>query len=192
MRINNLSKTNFQGYKNVIHNDISQDNLRFTFLSMQLNDEGVKDLTELRKIQAMQKIDSNSDVLTVFYSKKPGVKEYFVFNNRAMFSGEELRNLWEKYGSLPAYKAEERAALKVYKLVASLTRRMFHNGLSVTDNAFPHVVQETMESFMKIFASSPSSVFQMLQESIVENKQLEKTAFFINDIVRKNMQIFFK
>ena len=192
MKINNINNTNFNGYKNVIHNDVSQDNIRFTFLSMQLNDNGVKDLAELRKIQQLQNLDTNNDVLSLFYSKKSGSKEFFYFNGNPLFLGGELRNLWELCSDRDAYKLEEKAALKAYTLIASLTKRMMNSGLPGTDNSFPHVVKSTMESFMKIFTSSPAGVFNLIQGSILENKQLEKTAAVLNSIVDKNMKIFLK
>ena len=84
MKINNLSNPTFKGYKNVIHNDITTDKFKFMFMSMQLNDEGEKDLTEFKKIRQMELKPADTDVLNVIYSKTAYLPEYFFFDGKAM------------------------------------------------------------------------------------------------------------
>ena len=55
MRLSDVNRNvNFAGYKNVIHNNINRNDLSYTLLSMQLNDEGAKDLTEFNNIMRLQ------------------------------------------------------------------------------------------------------------------------------------------
>lgn len=192
MKVQNINNTAFQGYKNIIHNDINQNNIQFTFMSMQLDDKCVKDLTELRQIQKLQGIDTNSDVLNIFYANKNKSNEFLYFNDRVMFLGEELRNMWEKFRREKAYQVEEKVSLKAYGLIANITGRMMQNELPAVDNDFPHVIKSTMKSFMKIFTATPEGIFSLVQESILENKPLGKTASILNEVANKNMRIFFK
>ncbi len=193
MRINNINKTNFNGYKNVIHNDFSFPEGRFMFMSVQLNNEdGIEDLKALNTIQRIQGMEQPSDVMNIFYSKKPAQKNFFFFNGKPLFLGYELRSLWEHRDQIENYKTEENAALKAYTLIASLTRRMMYNGLSQKDRSYPKVVQSAMETYMKIFTTNPASIFNLIQHSIIENKSVERTAEAFNRLVDRNMKIFFK
>ena len=79
-----------------------------------------------------------------------------------------------------------------YTLIASLTRRMMYNGLSQKDRSYPKVVQSAMETYMKIFATNPASIFNLIQHSIIENKSVERTAEAFNRLVDRNMKIFLK
>ena len=44
---------NFKGYKNVIYNNMDSPMYNFRFISLELNDEGCKDLTEFKKLQSL-------------------------------------------------------------------------------------------------------------------------------------------
>ena len=192
MRINNFNNKSFYGYKNVIHNDIETDSFKFMFLSMQLDDNGAKDLTEFRKIRTLEKKSADTDVLNVIYSKIKYKPAFFFFDGRAMYSGEELKQLSEQYSYSNVYKQEERATLKAYTLIANITKRMMHNALTEMNGNIGKVMQSAMESFMNIVSSNPASIFNMLHGSILENKQLDKTAAQINKLIVQNMDVFFK
>lgn len=189
---NEVNRMNFAGYKNAVHNNIKADGMQLMFLSVQLNDDGVNDLTEFRKIQQLEGDCVNADVLNVFYSKIKGRPEYLFFNNKSMFWGHELRALWEVKRNSEAYKKEEKATLKAYTLLASLTRRMMQNGLCTKDASFTSVIKSAMNSYVQIFSTNPSSVFTLIQESVLENKSLEKTAEAFNKLIDRNMKIFLK
>ena len=193
MRLSDVNRNvNFAGYKNVIHNNINRNDLSYTLLSMQLNDEGAKDLTEFNNIMRLQDKKTDTDVLTVFYAEKSKIPGFLFLNDRSMFLGDELRTLWEKYNSSTAYKKEEKASLKAYTLLASITNRMMQNGLTTMDKSFPDVVRKTVMNLKNIFTASPMAVFGLVQQSILENKSLEETAAILNNVVKHNMQIFFK
>lgn len=193
MRIeNNVNKINFLGYKNAVHNNIKANGLHLMFLSVQLNDDGVKDLSEFRKFQQQEGLSGDNDILNVLYSKINGRQEYLFFDNKAMYFGPELRDLWEKNRNSEAYKKEEKAILKAYTLLASLTKRMMQNGLCTKDASFTSVLKSAMNSYMQIFSQNPSSVFTLIQESVLENKSLEKTAEAFNKLVDRNMKIFLR
>ena len=191
MRINNPLNISFHGYKNLIHNDITNGPFKLMFMTMQLDNKDGNDLVELNSIRTLEKNPEKNDVLNVVYSSIRGIREIFLFDGRSMFLGNELKDLYETSGHLKAYKKEEKASLKAYTLLASLTKRIMQNGLIKTDCDYAHVVRNMMESYLK-FSDNIGSVHNLIQASIWQNNKPEKTAAAFNKFIVHNMEIFFK
>ena len=130
-----MFSVSFKGYKNVFcAYDVPLKNNKYaTFMSMQLNDaDGKKDLAEYNKIKELQgePLDGKyADVLTFTYIKDYNTrKDHLYFNEHEMYWGDELRVIGEDYVpklmSQEKYKLEEKLHMKVYTLMAGLTKRM--------------------------------------------------------------------
>ena len=192
MKIINQNKLQFNGYKNVIHNNLKTDSMQILFMSMQLNNDNNKDLDEFKNICRLYGKDADSDVLNVIFSKFVGRDEFLFLDDISMYTGEELKKQYDLYGYTEAYKMEEKASLKAYTLLASITKRMMNNGLCQTDSDLKKVVVSSIESFVRSLGADSSKIFNLIQHSVIENKQIEKTAEEFNNIIVKNMSKFFK
>ncbi len=192
---NNIINPAFRGYKNVITNDIEYpDGSRLAFITMQLNDEGDKDLTQLHEIRKFipeQQADK-SDVLTFMYSKFRRQPEYFFFDGRSMYLGDELLRLSEECGDTYNYKREETAAMKAYTLMASLTKRMMNGKMPVRDSGMGNVIQKMAMHLSEGDTKKLSSVMNFLSYSLQLENILKPTAAFFEDFVLQNMSKFFQ
>lgn len=95
---------NFKGYKNVIYNNMDSPMYNFRFISLELNDEGCKDLTEFKKLQSLCGNQDCGDTLHLVNSQVYNSDEFLFLNGSSMFKGSELRMLYEQYADLDGYK----------------------------------------------------------------------------------------
>lgn len=184
----------FKGYNNIITNNIKFDNQgsRLAFISMQLNDEGAKDLTEFRAINEMSFTDTKNDVLTMMYSKLGPMPDRLFFNEKSLYLGDELSKLQEECGDTYNYKREENASMKAYTLMASLTKRMMNDATFKVDEGFSKVYRELLMFFSESLSKNPMQVNDMLQQCVYFGEPLKNTASFFNDFININMKKFFK
>lgn len=192
---NNIINPAFSGYKNVIANNIeSSDGSRMAFITMQLNDEGSKDLTQLREIRKYvpEKRANDNDILTLMYSKFRHQPEGLFFDGRSMYLGDELLMLREECGDTYNYKREETAAMKAYTLMASLTKRMKNDKILIRDSGMGNVIQNMAINLSNGDVSKLKSVMDFLSLSIQQGNLLKSTASFFEDVVLQNMSKFFQ
>lgn len=187
---------NFKGYKNVIYNNMDSPMYKFRFMSMELNDEGCKDLTEFKKLQSLCGKQDCGDTLHLVNSKVYNSDEYLFLNGRSMFKGSELKALYEQYADLDGYKdvykKEEAAALKAYTLIASITRRMMENSLCIMDSGITKVFQSALNTLTPMLNNNKNHAFNVLQISLMDNIPLEHVAETFNNYAAKHMKQFFK
>lgn len=192
---NNIANPAFRGYKNVITNDIeSPDGSRMAFITMQLNDEGAKDLAQLREIRKYipEEQANDSDILTLMYSKLRHNPEYLFFDGRSMYLGDELLRLQKEVGDTYNYKREETAAMKAYTLMASLTKRMKKDERLIRDSGMGKVIQKMAMQLTQGEVTKLSHVMDFLSFSLQQTNILKATASFFNDFVIQNMSKFFQ
>lgn len=184
----------FKGYKNIITNDIIfPDKSRVAFIAGQLNDEGSPDLAEFKKINQMSFLDTNNDVLIMLYAKYKILPPKLFFGDKSLYLGDELLKLREECGETYNYQREEKASLKAYTLMASLTKRMMQNPLNTNDVDFSKVYQKLFNLFSDSqVTKNPMHVFNSLHEAVMNGKPLNMTASFFNDFININMKKFFK
>lgn len=195
MNNNNNNNINFKGYKNAIYNKVDDDQYKLRFMSMELNNDGCKDLTEFKEMQKLCGRSENGDILHCIYAKLPDSNGALFLDGYTLFNGIELKKLYEQYSDLDGYKdvykQEEKAALKAYTLLASITRRMMENSLCTMDGGMGKVIQSAMEAYSPLF-SDKNSTFDFLHTSLLKPSPLEHVAEFFNNYVAKNMKQFFK
>jgi len=183
----------FKGYKNIITNDIIfNDKSRMAFIATQLNDIGSPDLAELKKINEMSFLDTNNDVLIMLYSKYRTMPQRLFFGDKSLYLGDELLSLQEECGDTYNYKREEKASMKAYTLMASLTKRMMQNPLYTKDADFSKVFHGLFTYFSDALSKNSMHIFETIQDAVMNGKPLDMTASFFNDFVNINMKKFFK
>ena len=195
MKIMN-NNINFKGYKNVIFNNMDSPMYNFRFISLELNDEGCKDLTEFKKLQSLCGNQDWGDTFHLVNSQVYNSDEFLFLNGRSMFNGRELKALYEQYADLDGYKDvyknEEAAALKAYTLIASITRRMMENSLCLMDGGITKVFQSALDILTPMLNNNKNQAFKVLQKSLMDKTPLEHVAESFNNYVAKNMKQFFK
>ena len=105
---------NFKGYKNVIYNNMDSPMYNFRFISLELNDEGCKDLTEFKKLQSLCGNQDCGDTLHLVNSQVYNSDEFLFLNGRSMFKGSELRKLYEQYAERCIPKRRKRSLKSIY------------------------------------------------------------------------------
>lgn len=189
---NNFINPSFKGYKNIIANDIKDDNFRIAFITGQLNDlDGFKDLSEYKAIKQLHKFDTNNlddGIFSCIYSKYNSLESLF-FNKTPMLWGDELRDLKSEIPP-EAYKIEERAFLKTYQLLASITRRMMCNGLCERNYNIGNVCKHALDDFSEIIPKQHA--FSLLESGLLQHVPLEKIGLFFNRGIAHTMRDFFK
>ena len=185
---------NFRGYRNIIANEWTNDvGSHAIFFSMQLNNEGKNDLNEYHKLIELcpefKKHGGADDIVNILYTSHSKNKRLF-FNLVPIPWGNELKNYMADE-SPEKYKQIETAALKVYTLLASITRSLMHNGSCINDqniiNVFLH-----MKNLMLKNGWSQQEALQFFYESTTKEVSFNKLAWTINNKIQKTMTHFFK
>ena len=179
-----------------MNNNMDSPMYNFRFISLELNDEGCKDLTEFKKLQSLCGNQDCGDTFHLVNSQVYNSDEFLFLNGRSMFNGRELKALYEQYADLDGYKDvyknEEAAALKAYTLIASITRRMMENSLCLMDGGITKVFQSALDILTPMLNNNKNQAFKVLQKSLMDNTPLEHVAESFNNYVAKNMKQFFK
>lgn len=192
---NNYSKLNFTGYKNLLVNNVKDDNgFQFAFLAMQLDNNGNNDLDTWKTLQRTLNEADHSDVISFMYTKMPEHPGLFLLGNRRLFSGEELavlrrRNLGTRFEN--HYLEEENAHLKAYTFIANLTRRIMSQGLFDKNAEFRKVIITFYETLTNILGDEKRA-FEIINTSALQNKEPQKTALTLNKYIDRTMMKFFK
>lgn len=193
MQVNKINNNiNFNGYKNIISDDLQASAGRLIYFSAQLNNEGEKDLDNYRRLIDSNPIfyrSSDNDIINCIYISRGG-HDRISLNLRPLAWGEELKNISREVAP-GVYKKEEPAFLKAYTLLASLTRRMMNNNLCMKDNKIVDVFKQTIETFTKIECNNKAA-FELVESSLLQNKPFDKLAFFINRRIQQSMNVLFK
>lgn len=183
----NISKidTNisFRGYKNAVSYSIADDYkiFGFSYLALLLNnDDGKNDLDTWHDIQRKLFITNEppSDYL-ILNLTKIDTEDMFILN------GNPLR--------LDDIKSpqEERAILKAYTLLASLTKRISNTLHHPEDGKLYLTLVELVKDLSKIFIK-PSDVQDLAMLGATKKVKHYKTADFINERITQKMTKYFK
>ena len=199
MKINNISKLNLYGYKNIIvATNIRYDDKDIIYLSAQLNDEGKKDLSKLLEIRKLQGLPENSpdkDIFTLFYYSLPKTNKRF-FGAKELYWGEELRDISDKYipkvMSAEEYKKQEAIHLKIYTLLASLTKRMKNNNSIVYVDSDITKVYNTLKNNIFSIIKNKKSADTLASSGCLYKFPLQEIAGNFNKGIRITMERFFR
>lgn len=186
---------NFKGYKNFLGCDIPlpEKNSSFTSINLQLNNEGARDLDayrELRRLMGYKGEELNNDVIHCVYSELPAGKFFFV-NGKSLYNDEGLKELSRQCEAKDFIK-EEKAHIKAYTLLASLTRRIINNGLVHRDSGMYKVIENSFNVFKEMFGNDPKIGSDFVQVCALTEQKPDKIAIKINRVIDKAMRNYFK
>ncbi len=200
MKVNCIHNiNNFKGYQNIVVNDTKGDIERFTLLSLQLNDEGEKDLTRFRNLMKMRVSKTNSDlddVMVVAYTRLGHIK-YITLDNNLIMDGQQLRELKYNYDtgacSEELFKREETFALKAYTFLADITKRLMNQNRPITQDIKGRVkiFQKACELLKRNNVEDKAAMMYMT-DSILSDIPFQKVAGILNKIINRTMQIYFR
>lgn len=189
---NNL---NFKGYKNFLGCDIQLPaiNSSLTSINLQLDNNGTRDLDayrELRRLMGYEGDTLNNDVIHCMYSEIPSGKFFFV-NGKSLYDANELKNL-SRYSERNDFIKEEKAHLKAYTLLASLTRRIMNNELIPSDGEMYKVIENSFNMFKEMFGNDPKMGSGLVHICTLKQQKPDKIAIKINHVIDKAMRNYFK
>ena len=198
MRINNISEQSFKGFKNPIVNHLSNDIGSVSIMSLQLTNEGERDLDkikELRNLKLMSdSIDKNSDVMNVvLIHNNFNTNDKLIFDSNNILLCDDLNRLRKDSGERFAleYLAIEKSVLKQCTFLANITKRMMGVSALTNDLEMAKVISYTQQLFEKIFKTKDDA-FAFLLDSLKKNQEHQVVAAKINEIIANNMAKFFR
>lgn len=173
------TKTTFKGYKNLFSNNIDLgNNLNFSFIGMELNNEKSNDLETWLEIQKL--INPN---------KKPSnniIFHCFSENNNLHFSlGEHKLNL-DNTETIP-----ENVMIKIYTFMASLTRNIINSKYSAMNNNTHLTLCEILQNLNKIFKNEQLTHYITADAAFgrINNKEVAQN---FNQKIALKMKKYFK
>lgn len=218
MRINNnIYKPSFKGYSNLVTNcHKNEDGGIFTYLSMQLNDNGKSDLSEFKKLK---EFNNNSDVVMFSFTRyKNGYMGDFIINDIPLPNSDHLeyvkdianqsnrnsnyfididtldeyRNIFKDSNlTTDEFKKNEKTIMKAYTLFASLTKRISNDNSLVKNENFKKVFLKTLDYLTNIVQSESDAMIS-LSDATLNKTPIQKVAGFLNSQISKNMMKYFK
>ena len=194
------SNLNFNGFSNIVALSRSQvGNKYISYISAKLDNKGEPDLDRYQKIREQQGLLANKEtdnVATfVYVLDKDQNKETLYFHEKPMFWGDELKALGEEYVpklmSAENYKNEENIHMKVYTLLASLTKRMSNMKFNNEDASLKDVLERLYKSLNHII-SDQREAMDLLRCGCLKLDPFQYLASDFNRAVVHTMKQFFK
>jgi hypothetical protein len=184
MNINKINTNlSFKGYENLISYSGSDDygyGFNFAYMGMLLNNKnGHNDLDTWHEIQSeLFKNEPKTDYL-VLTNSSIGDKDLFILNNQHL----SLKNIKND--------DKEKAILKAYTLLASLTRRINYTDHHPENGKIYLTLVEIMNNLIEIFKDKSHASFL---STLGANKVVKhyETAEMINNNIARKMNAYFK
>lgn len=181
MQINSVANnTNFKGYRNVMARKIRGEAGDLSVISMQLDNKGVKDLKIWQNIQKKCNITSDvSNVLTFGLISSPNKKP-------SIFAGEgnPLSPELFKQGS-----PQENLILKIFTLIASLTKRLENDVDPFMTNKVYNVAEKAIDNLEFLSPNRKIREIFVYDKDFLADHQNESTK--INNAIDEKMMDYF-
>lgn len=177
----NFNNVNFKGYKNPIVEKMALDKeYAFAYIATQLDNEGSADLDKWHSIQREQGVRFPKDTMTLMY-KRLGSNEYLLLNDKKIPLLNDLKEIKSK--------SEESTAMKIYTLLAKITREMIQNKSHRKDREYYLVFQDLFSSLVNM---SNLHLASQVAPHGVDNFNYAEVAAFFNKGITKTMMKYFK
>ena len=197
MKTNIVTLNTFKGYSNIISDDIKADGMRLAYITMKLDDKGQSDLTELRKVREIMGItgkELEDDTLMFSYTRSPKNSTLY-FDGIPILYGEELKmaqQMRDRGIKLNFnYDRQEKMHLKLYTLLASLTKRMMNDNLITNDGGMVDVFKK-MNKIIMSTTGSQQYTYELINHGIFTKIPFQQTAAWFHKGIVKTMGNFFK
>lgn len=183
---NNHNITNFKGFTNVIGADFSSKFSEFYNIALQLNNDGTNDLDKFKSIKKELKMSSpDDDLIYINYIKnKDSDFDAFVVNDVNVPTADLILD-----GACS--KEEEAKFIKLYTLVASLTKRISNQNLLDWNRQVDRVARHSYKILQRFFKNEEMTVDAM---TIMCGREVppQKIAGKINRGIHNNMKKVFR
>ena len=202
--MNNIS---FKGYSNIVAaKNVKVGNLYTSYIGVKLDDnDEYKDLSSLKKIHELQGVQgsfNNNDILTLTHIADENSKyEYMYLGSKSVWWGEQLKIIKDEYVpeyiSQKSYKKIEEIHLKVYTLLASLTKRMSFDKFENEDENYKRVL-ECLNINLKnmrigeFLLFNQNEAFELLSIGCLKHTKFQNVAKGFNKVLSLSMTNFFK
>lgn len=189
---NNYNMPAFRGYKNLISYTNEAKGNRLALFSVQLDNNGTKDLDNYKKLAQYNRNFTRADIddtLMCLYSENPNGAAIYL-NNDILLSGDELKDVAQR---MPAneFSPIEAGYLKAYTQLAGLSKRIISEETpSVRDNGFQKVTLQSLRMLTNLCDGDTSSAYKIIQASIY-NVKPPKTLSIINSAISKALKNYF-
>lgn len=189
---NNYNMPAFRGYKNLISYTNEVKGHRLALFSVQLDNNGTKDLDNYKKLAQYNRNFTKADIddtLMCLYSENPNGASIYL-NNDILLSGDELKDVAQR---MPAneFSPIEAGYLKAYTQLAGLSKRIISEETpSVRDNGFQKVTLQSLRMLTNLCDGDTSSAYKIIQASIY-NVKPPKTLSIINSAISKALKNYF-
>lgn len=200
-----MHKISFKGYTNIVSaQNIPWGNTNISYIAAKLDDNNEKDLLtfrEIRKLQGYPEGLANDDIITIVHVSEPKT-DTFYYSGKAMCWGEQLKIVEEEYIpqllSRNQFKLLEKAHLKAYTLLASLTKRMSYDKFENENSDIKRVVQTLYNDFRAIKERatyrlfSDADAFELTSAGCLKKTKFQPLAAKFNEIIMQTMTAYFK
>ncbi len=189
---NNYNMPAFRGYKNLISYTNEAKGNRLALFSVQLDNNGTKDLDNYKKLAQYNRNFTKADIddtLMCLYSENPNGASMYL-NNDLLLNGEELEEIAEK---MPADEFEpiEAGYMKAYTQLADLSKRIINEKAPrVRDMGFQKVILQSLRMLTNLCDGDAGSAYNIIQASIY-NVKPPKTLSIINSAISKALKNYF-
>lgn len=193
---NSIANPSFQGFKNLIYDDIKGKEARITFFATQLTDEGTKDLSKMRECMRAslfaKEHDLKRDVLSMVVFDSVYFSEPMAyFNTEHLSSAKDLKGLEKeclllKNNSIEKFKKEEKFSIKAFTLLAKLTRDISEISLVDKDEDSAKVSMTLLEDFRKLFYRNINNE-ALVENAIFTSANQQKVGIVLNNYITKKL-----
>lgn len=200
-----MHNISFKGYTNIVSaQNIPWGNSKVSYIAAKLDDNGEKDLTQFREIRKLQGYPEglqNDDIVTIIHVADPR-SETFYYSSKPMCWGEQLKIVEKEYIpqllSKIQFKHLEKAHLKAYTLLASLTKRMYDDKFENEDSDIKRVIQTLYNNFCSIRERatyplfSDSEAFELTSVGCLKKTKFQPLARIFNKKIAQTMTEYFR
>lgn len=189
---NNYNMPAFRGYKNLISYTNEVKGHRLALFSVQLDNNGTKDLDNYKKLAQYNRNFTKADIddtLMCLYSENPNGAAIYL-NNDILLSGDELKGVAQR---MPAneFSPIEAGYLKAYTQLAGLSKRIISEETpSVRDKGFQKVTLQSLRMLTNLCDGDAGAAYNIIQASI-HNIKPPKTLSIINSAISKALKNYF-
>ena len=181
MKINSVNNINFQGYKNLISHGTTNCDGKIMYMAMELfDDEKNKDLSAFREIKNMILPDGCTDDVITFTFAKHGESNEALFLDGITVPDDMDLKICRKKMSNETFEYYEKVAMKIYTLLASLTKRIMNEVeiSKITLEMIEKTKQERNEGMNKVLDKFSTVTFFLARGNKQTARSFMETSLF--------------
>ena len=187
IQASNQNSLNFNGYKNIVSRELSQyvpNERTFAYMTMQLDNAGVRDLQKWQEIQRdVFNVENPTDMITFTFLSVPGFKDFF-------WVGDKLLRIKQRNAD-DLFTDGNKKIFRVYTFIAKLTERIMNDNdwLRIDKNRYV-VAANAANALERIFTDRNNlhTIGYMTPKQLAAN--IVADSFIREDFPQQNAGIF--